>query len=62
MVPEDVMYMVAAQAWCVCWVDRESEFAADREKKRQWCEAILDGASRHGNQGVRCGGGKDAWE
>ena len=45
MVPKDVVYMVAAEAWCFCRVDRQSEFAADTEKKGQWCEAILDGAS-----------------
>ena len=29
VVPKDVMDVVAAYAWCVCGVDRESEFAAD---------------------------------
>jgi len=33
MVPKDVMYVVAAEAWCVCRVDMQSEFAADTEKK-----------------------------
>ena len=45
MVPKDVVCMVAAEAWSVCRVDRQSEFAADTEKKSQWCESILDGAS-----------------
>ncbi len=52
MVPKDVMCLVAAGAWCVVWVDRESEFAADAEQKGQWGEAVLEGASRHGNEGV----------
>ena len=62
MVPEDIMKMVAAGARNVLWVDGQSEFAAETEKEGQWCETMLDGATRHGNQGIRCGGGEDAWQ
>jgi hypothetical protein len=45
MVSKDVVYLVSAEAWYVCRVDRQSEFAADADEKGQWCETILDGAS-----------------
>jgi hypothetical protein len=51
MVPKDVMCMMAAGARRVVWVDRESEFAADAEKRkdsgvRRFLRGLLDMAMR----------------
>ncbi len=64
MVTKDIVYMVAADARCVFRIDGEweSELPTNAEEESEQGEATLDGASRHCNEWVGCGGGEDAQE
>ncbi len=62
MVAKDVVYVVAADAWCVGRIDGEPELATNAEEESEWGGEVLDGASRHRNEWVGCGGGEVVWE
>ncbi len=57
MVAKYVMHMVAADARCVGRIDGEPELAMNAEEESELGEAVFDGASRHCNEWVECGGG-----
>ncbi len=57
MVAKDVVYMVAADARFVGRIDGEPELAKNAEEESERGEADLDGALRHCNEWVGCGGG-----
>ncbi len=57
MISKDVVYMVAADAWCVGRIDGEPELATNAEEKSERGGVVCDGASRYHNEWVGCVGG-----
>jgi hypothetical protein len=57
MISKDVVYMVAADAWCVGRIDGEPKLArTNAEEDSERGEAVCEGDLRHRNEWVGCVG------